>query len=448
VKTAETIIEELLSTVERHLAAIDDVNHVLIAYSGGVDSHVLLHVCAQLQNKLEKIHFQAIYIDHDLQDQSSAWAQHCEKTSLALGVNFLAEKVFAKDIDGSGPEQAARLARYGALARHVSEKTLLLTAQHQDDQAETLLLQLLRGAGVKGLSSMPVLSGFSLGYQLRPLLSSAQQDILQYAQVQGLKWIEDPSNLDTSYDRNFLRQNVIPMIKERWPAFSKTTARSAAHCGEASSLLEEFSTTLLMDEKPDRLSLSFLRTLDAKTQRLVIRQWLAKQQAKMPAGKVLCEIQRLIIDVSITSGCVEWGCWQLRLFNGYLFVTDNHLGDFPPMVWEGQELVLPEPLGMLSLTDADSGGIDKTLWESSNVTVSWREGGESIKLAGREGRKKLKKLLYENDIFPWVRQSIPLIYLNDKLAAVGDIWVDESCLAESGRRGVLIDWNRPDLSIK
>lgn len=443
----EITADKLLDCVERHITSDSKVNHILVAYSGGVDSHVLLHVCAQLKDKLSHLKFQSIYIDHGLNEHSSAWASHCEKVSEDLGINFLSEPVSVKGVKELGLEQAARLARYSALAQYVSSGVLLLTAQHQDDQAETFMLQLLRGSGVKGLSSMPIRSRFSEGYQIRPFLDCSQQEIIQYAQVLGLNWIEDLSNLNTSYDRNFLRQTVIPLIKERWPAFSKTTSRSAAHCAEAESLLNNFASTLV-ETNLDELELTYLAKLDAQAQRLVIRQWLANQNVRMPAEKVLREIQRLVTAKNITSAVIEWGGWQLRSFGSKFFITQFQPEGFSVMKWSGDGLALPEPLGSLSLVPICGQGVNKSLWESSDVTVSCRQGGESIKLIGRVGRKKLKKLFHEAAILPWVRGVIPLIYLNDKLVAVADIWLDESYLATGEQQGLLINWERPRLRVK
>lgn len=420
----------------------------MVAYSGGVDSHVLLHICAQLRPQLKDITFQAVYIDHGLHENSSRWSAHCKQVALKLDIEYISQKVFAKDINGDGPEQAARLARYKALSKYIDKQTLLLTAQHQDDQAETLLLQLLRGSGVKGLSSMPLLSKFEGGYLLRPFLDCSKQSISDYAATHTLSWVEDPSNLDVSYDRNFLRQSVIPLIKQRWPAFSKTTSRSAAHCAEASTILTDLASTLLQDALVDKLELSLLVTLNDETQRLVIRQWLADHKIRMPSEKVLEEIQRLVVQPLVKSACIKLGDQQLRLFDACFFIVTQEIEAFPFIDWIGNKVMLPACMGDLSFIEVTGAGIDKELWESSRISIRCRQGGESLKVAGRLGHKKLKKLLYENKIFPWVRNIIPLIYLDGQLVAVADLWVDENYLVMEGEKGYLPQWNHPDLRIQ
>ena len=210
-----------------------------LAYSGGVDSQVLLHLLSAL-NKTHGLNIRAVYIDHGLQQASKQWQQHCAKSCESLSIPFQSIYVNAH-AKGESPEAAARHARYGALAELISDDSCLLTAQHQDDQAETFLLQLFRGAGAAGLSAMPVYTKFSKGFHLRPLLGISQKQILDYAEHHQLSWVEDPSNQDHQYDRNYLRHSLMPLLKQRWPAIDKTLSVAAQQQAENASLINQLA---------------------------------------------------------------------------------------------------------------------------------------------------------------------------------------------------------------
>lgn len=444
-------MKQLVDTVERQLSSIADVKHVVIAYSGGVDSHVLLHVCSRLKQALPHITFSAMYIDHGLHEDSSQWRDHCESVCLSLAVDFISQKVNAANTNGDGPEQAARHARYDALRHVVQTGTVLLTAQHQDDQAETLMLQLLRGAGIDGLASMPACNNFGLGFIARPFLSVSKSDIKRYAANEGLVWIEDSSNLDTSLDRNFLRQQVIPLIEQRWPAFSKTTSRSASHCAEASSVLFNVASSDMGSESMDVLAMRTIHHLDAARQRLLIRHWLFRNQVRMPSEKILTEIQRFITLDASASALIEWPSVQVRLFDAKFFLTSINTKElaYGSLDWCEDKLDIGILMGVLSKNLVVGRGIDQHKWAASKVTVVARTGGESIKLLGREGRRKLKKLFYDAKIFPWVRHVVPLIYFDGTLVAVANLWVDEAFLVNNkNTMGYELNWDHPRLKIK
>lgn len=442
-------MDDLVNTVKQHLDSIEGVTKVVVAYSGGVDSHVLLHACSILRQQLKSLFFSAVYIDHGLHDDSVHWSEHCKKITTELGFPFHSIQVNAQDKHGDGPEQAARVARYAALSTFIDKHSVLLTAQHEDDQAETLMLQLLRGAGVDGLASMPSFNQFNAGFISRPLLRVSKQHILHYAKNKSLKWVEDSSNYDVSYDRNFLRQEVIPLIQSRWPAFSKTTARSASHCAEASKVLAELSKELLSDSVGHELSIQLLAGNKEETQRLMIREWLKTQGVRLPSKKILQQIQSMLKIDSNKPTLIAWADHQVRLFDNRLFYTPKTEQLILHKVkWCGEVLTLPNLLGILTRTTAVGEGIDKALWDSSTTSVRYRLGGERIKLAKRSGSKALKKLLNEEKIFPWVRDSIPLIYLDNHLVAVANLWLDERFLAKEGEQGYVIEWDHPDWRIK
>jgi len=443
-------LQQLIDKVERYLLSVTGITDVIIAYSGGVDSHVLLDVCSKLQSSFDAVSFKAIYINHGLHQDSEQWQLHCQDVSLALSVDFIAESVDASDVNGEGPEQAARHARYAALRVHCSESSLLLTAQHQDDQAETLMLQLLRGAGVKGLASMPKLAPFGRGFIGRPLLELSQQDILDYANLHELSWVEDSSNLELAYDRNFLRQRVIPVIKQRWPAFSKTTSRTASHCAEASSILDDVASSLLTDNDSAEFSVASMAGQTDKVKRLVLRQWLANSGVRMPSEKVLDQLLMLLALTTRKPAFVAWADNQVRLYNGRLYLTPQLCDGLlaKKTTWQAEQVELSGVLGVLAKKRVSSGGIAERYWLESRISVRRRVGGESIQLPGRLGRKKLKKLYNEAKILPWVRNDVPLIYLDDELVAVADLWLDDRYSAQEGERLFCIDWSHAEFRIR
>ena len=274
--TPEIILSVIPSQTER----------VFIAYSGGIDSHVLLHLSASIDEIKSKI--TAVYVHHGLQQEADVWEKHCELVCLNLDVAYKCLKVNAQKAIGQSPEEAARDARYHVFKSLLARNDVLLLAQHREDQMETVLLQLFRGAGVQGLSGMPIATDFGPGTMCRPLLDVSKQDIENYAECNKLEWIEDPSNKSDEFDRNFLRNQILPQLKQRWPALDKTIARSARHCASNHSVTQGLAQALLIqlfDATDCTLNISQLLELDVNKQYLVLRQWFASQKLRMPSEK-------------------------------------------------------------------------------------------------------------------------------------------------------------------
>ena len=444
----DSVEQTLADSVCSTLLKAPDTKTVIIAYSGGVDSHVLLYACSLLLSRFINIDFKSIYIDHGLHSDSKKWRDHCEKIAKSLAIPFQSIVVDAKDVKGEGPEQAARHARYDAFKRQVKKNCLLLTAQHQDDQAETLLLQLLRGCGVQGLAGMPVLDGFSEGHIGRPFLGVSRELIVQYAVKKHLKWVEDPSNEDSSFNRNYLRNKVVPLIKKRWPAFSVTTSRTAQHCADASALINNLSIEYMDLEKPYRLDLSTIQLLDNKVQRAVLRHWLALNNVQMPSSKVLLQLQKNVIQADIgKSPKLIWAEYEIRRFENFIYLMKK----LPRVLaslnvnWSGLRCSLPDMMGTLQLSPCVGQGVKQDFWKANAVTVRTRQGGEKIKLRGRHGTRKLKKLLNEQAMPNWLRERLPLIYIAGELVGVADLWIDEHFLANADEQGYKILWEHPDL---
>ncbi len=430
---------ELLSahSIESVLSQCHNPSHIYIGYSGGLDSHVLLHLCASIAHLKEKI--TAVYVHHGLQIEADAWAEHCRKTSASLGVNFKVLRVNAVADKGESPEEAARNARYRALKTIIETDDLLLVAQHRDDQLETVLLQLFRGSGLSGLSAMPVLMDFGKGVLLRPLLNTSKVAVETYAKLHALSWIEDPSNQSNNYDRNFLRNAIVPLLKQRWPACDKTVARSAGHCAEAQLLLSEQARKLFLpifNATDKTLSLDQLMAYSIAQQTLVIREWLQMLKLKMPSQAFIERLQREVVFARPDSNPVlsaQGYCF--RRYRGKLYCLK---GEEPEKIvacmWPKAQTSFSFSTNQILYFIPSSAGICYAQWQKATVAVKARSGGEKISLPGRKGHHDLKQLFQEAGIAPWERATIPLIFLNDKLAAVGDLWISADFYSEKEQR--------------
>jgi tRNA(Ile)-lysidine synthase len=403
-----------------------------VAYSGGVDSHVLLHCCVSISQLKDKI--TAVYVHHGLQPEAECWAEHCEKTAKDLGVEFLMLRVNAKAAPGESPEEAARNARYAALKSLVDVDDVLMLAQHREDQLETVLLQLFRGSGLRGLSGMPESVAFGAGIMLRPLLNTPKQAISDYAHAYQLSWIEDPSNQSNDYDRNFLRNAVVPLLKQRWPAIDKTVARSAKHCADAQVLVDEVADELfdkVFDPADKTLRISFLTEHYSHQQQLIIRQWFRHRGLKMPSQALVERILSQVVAAAEHRDPVLSGqSYSIRRYRDKLYCLTNRSLSEVCVDQSTQDLVWP--VGQSSIKIAKdrvlscvfcSKGIPREQWQSAKVEVRFRRGGEKIRLPGREGHHSLKNLFQEAGIPPWERDIVPLIYLDGRLAAVGGQWI-------------------------
>lgn len=412
-----------------------------LAYSGGVDSHVLLHLCAQ--RSAYKHRLRAVYVDHGLQADSRAWGEHCSEQCRQLGVDFQMLHVDAQPQLGESPEAAARSARYRVLRPLLVAGDVLLLAQHREDQMETFLLQLFRGAGVQGLAAMPAAAPFGRGQMLRPLLSVAKQDILDYAVRHDLHWVDDPSNQSSDYDRNFLRNQILPQLKQRWPSLDKTIARSAQHCADAFQLLDESAGQWLQSIITDdnALMIPALMAHSPSQQRLLLRYWLEHQGLLPPSETQLHHIiNQVILAKADANPLLQLQQHSIRRYRQRLYCLHNqHLQldeSVLPWLYPEQPLMLANGYVLTAQHAVD--GIDPALWRASEITVGYRQGGETIALPGREGRHCLKKLYQEAGIAPWQRQIRPLIYLDDRLAAVADLWIADWAWSAEG--GIRLQW--------
>ena len=423
----------------------------LVAFSGGIDSTVLLHALADCHGKIEQ-QVVAVHVDHALHPDSTSWESHCQQFAEGLGIQYLSRQVAVAEDTGSGPEAAARQARYAAFHQLVNPGDCLLSAHHEDDQAETLLLNLMRGSGFAGLAGIGAMQDFSQGRLLRPLLGIPLAAIEAYAARHKLSWLEDPSNSDTRFDRNFLRKEIMPKLASRWPAVSARLKQSADLAGEGSDLLNDLADLDL--EKignPERMTITALQDLSLARQRNVLRRSIRRcGLPPAPATRLYQAVHELIPAREDAQPVVAWPGAELRRYRQHLYVlpempavdTADVKTDGNILSVAGDMLQLGPGMGALSLDEGKKGGIDPQTAQRG-LELRYRQGGEEIRLAGHDCTHKLKKLLQQEGVLPWMRARLPLLYANDRLIAVADLWVAADCVSTPG---YAVRWHeRPEL---
>lgn len=393
----------------------------------------------------------AVHVHHGLHHDADAWTAHCLQFCESLNIPLSVVRVDAARRPGHSPEETARMARYRAIESMMEPGDALLLAQHRDDQAETVLLQLFRGSGLNGLAAMPVRAAFGDGTMLRPFLEHTRANLKAYATLHDLKWVEDSSNADSAFDRNFLRQQVVPLLQSRWPGLSQTLARTARHCAEASELLAAEAQILLNDLlEPDGAAINTerLAALDLKKQKLAVRAWISAAGYRMPNTAV---IERILLE-GLTAGAdrnprIRWQEAEVCRHRGalHLLPTLASVDSKTLLGWPaGQDTVKLANNGALTVTLVNQGGLCLERWKRSRVEIRYRQGGERIRLTGRQGSHELKKLFQEVAMPVWIRERIPLVYLDNQLASVGGFWNSSDFLAsESGSPQIRPEWTPP-----
>ena len=438
--TEAAILTSLRAALADHLTGT-----VWIAYSGGMDSHVLLDAAATLQSELQKP-LRVIHIHHGLQPVADYWADHCQQICATLQIPCEVIHVHVNTQRGESVEAQARLARYAALQNRVGKDEILLTAQHQDDQAETLLLQLFRGAGVAGLAAMPARSRLGQSWLVRPFLSLSQQQLRNYAQQKNLQWIEDDSNQNTRFDRNFLRHEIMPRLQSRWQQIHTVLSRTARHQAEAQDLLSELGnedlTRCLSKQFSNAISLSELNKLSAARQRNVVRTWLKQCHLSMPSTQHLQAIlETMSRATQDRQPRIAWAGGEVRRYQGCLFALSAlpHIPDFPAIIWNSHQN-LSLPFGELRAKLTSGKGV--LLPESATVQIRLRRGGECCRWQGHQ--REIKKLLQQFFIPPWLRPFFPLIYVDDTVVAIPNLLICDGFSVSSHEMGWEFFWEGED----
>jgi tRNA(Ile)-lysidine synthase len=427
----------LLSAV-RDFCLLQDANKTYwVAYSGGLDSHVLLALMSELRILLS-IQVKAIHINHGLSSNAEAWSLHCEKICRELAIPFIAHKIQITLQSGDSLEALARQKRYDLLARELGPNDILLTAHHQDDQAETVFLQLLRGAGPTGLAAMPSLKILGKALHGRPLLDFSQQDLVLYAEQNNLHWQQDESNDNTRYTRNFLRHEIFPLLKKRWSTVTQTVSRAAKFCAQADELLDQYvkkDVAAVQGSVPETLSIKKLSHFTAIQQRFILRSWIQQCGYDMPSAALMDTIQNNILTARWDRlPQLTWQNVLLRRYQDDLYLLPLASAHDKKQVYSwllSHSLVLPV-LGKLTATLSFQQGLHHDVQE---VSVRLRQGGEYCRLPGRKQHHTLKKLFSAWRVLPWERDRMPLIFFAETLIAIPGLFLDREYMSQPGEQG-------------
>lgn len=425
---------------------------LLLALSGGLDSSVLLHVLAQLKAGLD-LDLQAMHVQHGLSPHADDWAEFCQRLCVSANIPLQVMPVCVASDSGLGLEAAARQARYQALlaacaARPDPAKAgkpdFIVLAHHRDDQAETLLLQLLRGAGVKGLAAMPAWDPDRR--LLRPLLDIPRTMLETYAAEFGLQWINDESNADTGFDRNFCRHEIFPLLQQRFPAVHAALARSAGLMAEADQLLDELALAdARLHVHEGQLEVSGLDALSEARGRNLLRWWLSCNQLPLPSHARLQEMLRQLLSAKADAAIkLQLQDAYIGRYHGHAYIVRKQSRHAPPVLWQGEaELLLADGSRLLFEHRLGQGlaierlGVEK-------LRISYRDGGERFKPDAARPTRTLKHLLQEAGIAPWLREQLPLVYYEDQLALVPYIGTACDLQARPDEAGLAIRWLRAD----
>lgn len=397
---------------------------LLLAFSGGLDSSVLLHLLVQWHQQHPGSVLRAVHVHHGLSCFANEWVAHCQQQCERWQVPLVVHRVQLDGLDG-GIEAAARTARYAAFSATLAADETLLTAQHLDDQCETFLLALKRGSGPAGLSAMASEARLGNHVLLRPLLGVSRQQLEEYAGLHQLRWIEDDSNQDCRFDRNFLRLKVLPLLNDRWPHFAAATARSASLCAEQEQLLDELlaeQLARLLDEE-NALAIEGLQDCSPARRDALLRRWIALFGGTMPARE---QLHRIWHEVALCREDAEpqlqLGYYQIRRFRQrlYLLPLMADLHELQLLWPQPTRLELPDGLG--ALVKGEGNNLVRAPRAGEQVSVRFSAAGR-VRIVNRAGSRQIKKLWQELRIPPWQRERIPLIYYDEQLIAAVDIFV-------------------------
>lgn len=424
-----------------------------------MDSVLLTHLLCIIAPNFQW-NIKALHVHHGISPYADAWADFCRTLCKRLNISLQIERVDIAPLrHDHGIEAAARKLRYAAFSKQSCDFVAL--AHHADDQVETILLQLLRGAGVKGVAAMPVLSKVegpvlsrvdgavlrsSVGKTpatVRPLLEVPRSQLLEYARLLKLEWIEDESNADARYPRNFLRHNVLPALEAHFPAYRETLARSAKNFAEAEALLDELAEQDMQGLANDlQLDVLNLRALSVSRAKNLLRYFLHKHHAPMPHAAQLDDMLHQLRDARDDAAvCIEFGEWQVRRYQDKVHVL-RALGEFDPLIavpWRGEvKLEWPPMSGHLSFTLAQGRGISLAKLQRAEVTLRLRSGGESLRPYPNSATRSLKNLLQEHRVPPWQRERLPMLYCGEDLVCVVGVAIHADYQAQPGEESVLV----------
>jgi tRNA(Ile)-lysidine synthase len=424
---------------------------LVVALSGGADSASLLAAAAAAAAAGTARPLRAVHVDHGLQNAAAAFREACAAQCAALGIPLTVIAVVVKTVPGASIEEAAREARYAAFAQELRAGECLLTAHHSEDQAETLLLQALRGAGVKGMSAMPACRVLGRGWHLRPLLDVTQSELRSLAPELRGDIVDDPMNEDARFDRSYLRRRVWPQIAARWPGAGIALSRAARNVSEAQALLDEAAATdvgRLRDG--DALSVPGLRALAPERRANALRYWLHEAGIEPPPAVRLREALRQIFAAEDDHlPVIAWGGCALRRYRQRVFLTAASPAALDGVrQWDAApdaSVDLGPGLGALRW-NVQNGGIDAQRLPRC-LSVRRREGGETLKPHPKARTQSVQHLCQSHGVLPWMRGALPLIYAGEALIAVADLWLDARWCVPATQPGLGIEWQRAPIIV-
>lgn len=433
--------------LQRSLGGAPPCQHYLVGLSGGVDSVVLLHALLQLrENRLINQSIAAVHVNHGLHPDAESWQDFCQSLCQDWQVPL---QVHSVEVSASGSlENAARESRYQIFEKSTTAQTVLLLAHHLDDQLETSLLRLLRGAGTAGLVGMPRLRELGTGHLFRPLLDYSRERIVNYATAQKLQWIEDSSNSELHHDRNYLRQQVFPLLAQRWPGYRESWSKSLSLLSEAAEMLQLMARNDLstIASSAGRLKVAVLRKLNEARQRQLIRYWLGQLGLSEPGWNQLQQLVQQVLTQEEGTGKLELEDYKLQVYDGELYalrlLPELQIAAPVPVEVQPQARLLPNN-GYLNFQQGNEAGLSTRFQQ---LSLRYRQGGETINLPGRPN-KALKKFMQEAAIPPWLRDRIPLLYHNNELVCVPGIGIAEQAMAGDNEQGYEVTWQPPELEI-
>lgn len=427
-------MNSLPQLVHRCVSGLPDVQRVVLAVSGGVDSMVLLHSAVQAQLSQPLL---ALHVNHQLSPDADRWQALVSDTCAHLGVECRA-LVVAVNPRGSGLEAAARSARYRAIESQLQPGDLVLMAHHRQDQVETFFLRLARGAGVRGLAGMAALRDWGPARLARPFLAVDRALIEHYARSQSLAWVEDESNTSERFDRNFLRLNLVPLLQQRWPELPAQVCQASEHLREADDLLNEFAAADLLECKArvERVGVSLdlgrLLSWSRPRRHNLLRHWLTVQGYRLPSRKRLDEAEALLSARQDRNPLLDWGDCEIRRYHGRIYCLPAH--------WQSSGDVLAQVCSTAATVTLGDGS--RIAWApqtpglpADTYTVLPHRQAPHITRAHPHGRthsQTLKKLLQEYGLEPWLRERVPLILKDGQLVAVGDLWIERQPAVAAG----------------
>ena len=423
-----------------NLLAAGDIERVVLGFSGGLDSTVLLHMLrAYLVPR--NVLLQTCHVDHGLQVDSPRWFVHCAQVAAELGVAFCGTRLSGTPPSGASVEDWARQHRYAYLLTQLDSRSVLMTAHHRDDQAETVLLQLLRGAGPHGLAAIREHGHYADKRLMRPLLDEAREDLLAYGHAHALAWLEDPSNADLRFARNRVRNVVMPVLEREFPGAGAALARVAALQSEVVEVLDALADEFLLDCEP--LDLTRLRACGTPLRPFVIKRWLSRAGGPVPGRTQLQHMLHNMLDARDDGmPMVAWRGVAVRRYDNKFFLTAARL---PAPGTEPVPCAIPwTPLclahGRMQACQSAIGGAEPAALAQGELSVRYRQGGERLRLHPGGPRRALKHLFQEWRVPPWLRDGWPLVYVGDQLAVVPGQTVAAEFRAAGAAPGIAFDW--------